>query len=60
MEEEKTMTARVYNGHEWHTVDDPPPSVSGNHRPLPPILNGDGKIFVSLVSFRGMYMCMRI
>jgi Glycosyltransferase (GlcNAc) len=41
---------RVYDGHQWTPVVDD----SGAH-PVPPVMDGDGTIFVSIVSYRGMY-----
>lgn len=48
------MVGRVFNGQEWEEVvlDRP---VQGKQQPLLPIFNGDGKIFVSIPSFRGMW-----
>lgn len=45
------MAGRVFNGQEWEDVVDHP--IEGKQRPVLPILNGDGKIFVSIPSFRG-------
>ena len=54
------MAARVFDGNEWHEVPD---NEGENHHPLDgknaaaplaPILNGDGKIFVSIPSYRGL------
>jgi Glycosyltransferase (GlcNAc) len=42
---------RVYNGNEWLPV--PAVSATSSTNPVTPILDGDGKIFVSIVSYRG-------
>eukprot|EP00934_Nitzschia_sp_Nitz4_P000931 Nitzschia sp. Nitz4//scaffold82_size85912//42151//44131//NITZ4_005142-RA/size85912-snap-gene-0.140-mRNA-1//-1//CDS//3329558838//931//frame0 len=49
------MAGRVFNGQEWTDVQEIP--FVGKERPLPPILNGDGKIFVSIPSFRDGERC---
>lgn len=46
------MAGRVFNGQEWHDVEEYS-TKTGRFQPTPPILNGDGKIFVSIPSFRG-------
>jgi hypothetical protein len=45
---------RVYNGREWLPV--PAVRLVSNEKPIEPILDGDGKIFVSIVSYRGMFL----
>lgn len=45
---------RVYNGQEWLPV--PAVSTSSSTKPIEPILDGDGKIFVSIVSYRGTFV----
>ena len=45
---------RVYNGREWLPV--PAVSTSSSTKPIEPILDGDGKIFVSIVSYRGTFV----
>ena len=54
------MVSRLFDGNEWHEVTD---EEYGNHpldgknaAPLHPILNGDGKIFVSIPSYRGEFL----
>ena len=42
---------RVHNGHEWLPV--PVVGTTSSEKPVEPILDGDGKIFVSIVSYRG-------
>ena len=42
---------RVYNGHEWLPI--PAVGTTSIAKPVEPILDGDGKIFVSIVSYRG-------
>ena len=42
---------RVYNGHEWLPI--PAASTTSSAKPVEPILDGDGKIFISIVSYRG-------
>ena len=47
------MAGRVFNGQDWEEVEEHP--ITGKLRPLIPVLNGDGKIFVSIPSFRGTW-----
>lgn len=47
------MAARLYDGVEWVDVTDTEYANTGNQTPLGQILNGDGKIFVSIPSYRG-------
>jgi hypothetical protein len=45
---------RVHNGQEWLPV--PAVTTSSSVKPIPPIFDGDGKIFVSIVSYRGTFV----
>ncbi|CAJ1966491.1 unnamed protein product [Cylindrotheca closterium] len=54
------MTSRLYDGKEWHEiVDDDGDEHQQVHGkvPLAPILNGDGRIFVSIPSYRDGERC---
>jgi hypothetical protein len=45
---------RVFDGSSWNEVDDSSvPLVRGSQRPIPAVLDGGGKIHVSVVNFRG-------
>ena len=46
------MAGRVFDGEKWTDLKDPPPST-GSGTPLPPVVDGDGSIFVGIPSFRG-------
>ena len=43
---------RVHNGREWIPISST--VESSDVKPVEPVLDGDGKIFVSIVSYRGM------
>jgi hypothetical protein len=49
----------VFNGNEWTDVTDSEAGNTGNQAPVPPILDGDGQIFISIPNFRGthFYFC---
>jgi hypothetical protein len=47
---------RVFDGKSWTDVDDTVPVLRGHQQPVPPILDGDGKIHVAVASFRGTVM----
>eukprot|EP00980_Cylindrotheca_fusiformis_P001357 scaffold338_cov116-Cylindrotheca_fusiformis.AAC.22 len=47
------MAARLHDGVKWVDVADTEYTSTGSHVPMIPILNGDGKIFVSIPNYRG-------
>ena len=51
------MTGRLFDGKNWADVTDSEGGNTGNQAPLTPILNGDGKIFVSIPSYRDGKRC---
>lgn len=44
---------RVFDGRQWLTLLDDSLEQQGDQSPVEPVLDGDGKIFVSLASYRG-------
>ena len=60
-----SSAGRFHDGQKWTDVLDPPPKASGSggaggmfrgsQTPIPPVVDGDGKIFVSIPSFRGTF-----
>jgi hypothetical protein len=47
---------RVFDGTSWTDVDNTALALRGRQRPVPPVLDGDGKIHVAVASFRGTVM----
>jgi hypothetical protein len=45
-----TSGPRVFDGKAWVAVNEDSASIS---KPLPPVEDGDGSIFISIVSYRG-------
>jgi hypothetical protein len=48
---------RVYDGKGW--IDVKERSHTGNQAPVPPVLHGDGKTFVSIPNYRGKFAYRR-
>lgn len=51
------MVGRLYDGKAWTDINEIEGGNTGNQAPLAPILNGDGKIFVSIPSYRDGKRC---
>jgi hypothetical protein len=50
------VAARIFDGAAWTDITDSDAGHTGNHAPVAPILDGDGNIFVSIPSFRGVLL----
>ena len=53
------MAARIFDGAAWTDITDSEGAVhTVDHGQVAPILDGDGNIFVTIPSFRGMCVCV--
>ncbi|KAG7371982.1 glycosyltransferase GlcNAc [Nitzschia inconspicua] len=54
-----TSAGRVFDGTSWTDVEEDATtsSIRGSQRPVPPVLDGDGKVHVAIASFRDGTRC---
>ena len=53
------MAARIFDGGAWTDITDSDGAIhTVDHGQVAPVLDGDGNIFVTIPSFRGVCVCV--